>query len=81
MIIHVCVMFGVKRSSKVFCILVLFTLKCIYNSSMFQVTGEKRALKVPKRSGVQKATQRETEALLSLKHPNIVQLFGIEDEV
>lgn len=48
---------------------------------MFQVTGEKRALKVPKRSGVQKATQRETEALFSLKHPNIVQMFGIEDEV
>lgn len=46
-----------------------------------KVTGEKRALKVPKRTGADKATQRETDALLSLRHRNIVQLFGIEDEM
>lgn len=46
-----------------------------------KVTGEKRALKVPKRPGIDKATQRETGALLSLKHRNIVQFYGIEDEM
>ncbi|XP_076115967.1 serine/threonine-protein kinase TBK1-like isoform X1 [Mytilus galloprovincialis] len=46
-----------------------------------KVTGEKRALKVPKRAGADKATQRETDALLSFRHTNIVQLFGIEDEM
>lgn len=64
-----------------------FVLLLFYSSNLnvfivyLQVTGEKRALKVPKRAGADKATQRETDALLSFRHTNIVQLFGIEDEV